>query len=301
MDRSWGLSALADDVRQHDSVFWRRAIRAGVVYGPDAFVRYSPPLFGMVFMGALGGHRRAVRANLRRAYGGRRPLRETVDMARLFASYASCLTEAFVTATGRGGLTIHVVGDEHYDAAVAKGRGIILATAHTGGWHAAGSALSVVHREEVLVVMQRERDERAQSLQDDGRTERGARFIRIGSDPLDALPLLSHLRRRGAVALQIDRVPPTMRGRSVELLGEQSVVPEGPLQLAAVSGAPIVPFFGRRVGLLQYEFSLQPGIELPRRPSAAELDTAAAALAGSLERFVRAHPTQWFHFEGPGG
>jgi KDO2-lipid IV(A) lauroyltransferase len=33
-----------------------------------------------------------------------------------------------------------------------------------------------------------------------------------------------------------------------------------------------------------------------RRPSEAELDAAAQAIADGLQQFVLAHPTQWFHF-----
>jgi KDO2-lipid IV(A) lauroyltransferase len=297
VDPSPNLRALLEDLRQHDSVFWRRAVEAGVTYGPDAFVRYSPALFGLVFAAALPRYRAAVRKNLRLALGPRSAVEEHRDVARVFVNFAACLTEAFMTGSARGYRLIGVcVNDQHYVDAASRGAGVIFVTAHTGGWYAAGPLLQTVHAADVLVVMQRERDARAQAVQDTARDRAGVRVHRASDDPLAALPLLAHLRRGGVVAAQIDRLPPGMRGRQVPLFGVPWRVPEGPLHLAAASGAPVLPVFTRRVGFMHYEVLLSPPIEVPRRPSAADLDVGARRIAAEMERFVRAHPTQWFHF-----
>jgi KDO2-lipid IV(A) lauroyltransferase len=289
---------LVTDFRQHDSVLWRRAIDFGVTHGSDAFVRYSPPFFGLVFGAVLTRHRRAVLRNLRRALGKRSVAREYSDAALVFTNFANCLTEAFIAGSSRGDkLVARCVQDENYVAAAEQKRGVIVATAHTGGWQAAGPLLRSVHAADVLVVMQRERDERAQALQDGARDRAGIRVAHIGTNPLDALPLLAHLRRGGVVAVQIDRLPKGMRAREAELFGEPWLLPEGPLHLAAVSGAPIVPAFTRRLAYMEYEVIVAPPIRLPRKPTERDLDTAARRVAIEMERFVRANPTQWFNFE----
>ncbi|MDI3283979.1 lysophospholipid acyltransferase family protein [Polyangium sp. 15x6] len=292
------LGKLIDDLRRHDSVLWRRALDAGVTHGPRPFVRYAPPLIGLAFGIALGRQRRAVRRNLRRALGKRNVLVENVDVARVFASFASCLTEAFLVGRGRPERLVGLcASDENYVQAASEGRGVIIATAHTGGWQAAGPILRSVHTADVVVVMAHERDERAEALTDDARDKAGVRIVHVGTSPLDALPLLSHLRRGGVVAVQIDRLPKGMRGREVTLFGEPFVVPEGPLSLAALSGAPIVPVFTRRLGYMRYEVRSCPPISLPRRPSEDELSLAARRIAAAMESFLRENPTQWFHFE----
>jgi KDO2-lipid IV(A) lauroyltransferase len=287
-----------DELRHHDSHLWRRAMNAGILHGPRAFVRYSPPVFGVTFAALLPRHRRAVLRNLRLALGPRSAAVEARDVARVFATYASCLTEAFLAA-GDGGVSVKgsSVHDEHFAGALAEGKGVILTTAHTGGWQLAGPVLHAGHDAELLVVMRRERDARAQALQDDARARSGTRVIHIGDDPLDALPLLSHLRKGGVVAVQMDRLPRGMRGRKVELFGSAFEVPEGPLRLAAVSGAPIVPVFTRRLGYMEYEVEIGEPIHLPRRPAEADLDGAARKVMSKMEIFVRNNPTQWFHFE----
>jgi KDO2-lipid IV(A) lauroyltransferase len=94
----------------------------------------------------------------------------------------------------------------------------------------------------------------------------------------------------------MDRVPEGQRGRHVRFLGEASEVPEGPLQLAALSGAPIIVVLGRRLGFLHYEIEVSDAVSVPRRPSPEELDEAAQRVASRIESFVSRHPTDWFHF-----
>lgn len=292
------LRDFVDELLRHDSHLWRRAMNAGVTHGPRAFVRYSPPAFGVLFAALLPRYRRVVLRNLRLALGERGAAVEALDVARVFTTYASCLTEAFI-AGGDGGVSVkgRAVRDERFVSALAEGKGVILATAHTAGWQLAGPVLHSGHDAELLVVMRRERDQKAQALQDDARARSGTRVVHIGDDPLDALPLLSHLRKGGVVAVQMDRLPRGMRGRKVELFGSPFEMPEGPLRLAAVSGAPIVPVFTRRLGYMEYEVEIGEPIRLPRRPAEADLDGAARKVMSEMEIFVRNNPTQWFHFE----
>ena len=282
-----------------DSVLWRRALDAGVRFGPDALVRYSPPVFGLAFGAALPWARAIVRANLRRILGERPPLEELRDIAAVFSTYARCLTEGLLLGSGRGyELTSHAPGVEHYLASAAEGRGVIIATAHTAGWEVAGPMLSGVHPAEVVIVMRRERDPEARAIQDEARLRAGVKVVHIGDSPFDALPLLRYLKGGAVVAMQIDRVHPGMRTREVTFLGERSPIPEGPLTLSALSGAPLLPMFTRRLGFMEYEVAVSPPIRLPRRPSEEELDRAAQTMSDAMEAFVKAHPTQWFHFAG---
>ncbi|XXY49860.1 lysophospholipid acyltransferase family protein [Sorangium sp. So ce269] len=286
---------------RHDSAFWRRALTAGVTRGPEPWVRHSPPFFGVFFAAALPELRRRVEQNLRRVRGPRSRVADMLDSAAVFATYGSCITEALLLASGRG-YTVErrSRGVEHYRACAEAGRGVIIVTAHTGGWDIAGQILGVVHPEGVMLAMQRERDAEARAIQDAARQRAGVQVVHIGDGPLDALPLLNHLRRGGVVAMQIDRVPPGMRSREVAFLGARWRAPEGPIALAAISGAPILPVFTHRLGFLEYEAVVSPAIWLPRRATEEERDRAAAAMMGAMERFLRAHPTQWFHFTGEG-
>jgi lauroyl/myristoyl acyltransferase len=102
--------------------------------------------------------------------------------------------------------------------------------------------------------------------------------------------------------MQLDRVPPGMRFRTARLPGGTWRIPEGPLTLAAVSGAPLLPIFTRRLGFMQYEAEVAEPIRIARRPTEEQLDQAAQAMANAMHDFIQRHPTQWFHFvEEPRG
>lgn len=295
------LESLSASLR-FDSHFWRRAFAAGVEHGPEAFVRYSPPAFGWAFAAALPEMRARVRDNLRLIYGKRPPLDEVRDIAKVFSTYASAMTETMMVGAGRG-FPLHrqSTGTEAYFEAAEAGRGVIMATAHTAGWEIAGHVLAGIHRREVVVVMQRERDQRARAISDALRQKSGFSVVHLEGGDFDALTLLGHLRRGAALAMQVDRVAPGTRSRMGRLFGVPWQVPEGLLKLAAASGAPIVPIFMHRNGFYDYEAKVLSPIVLPRRPSPRrpsprELDDAAQAVLDALASFLREHPTQWFHF-----
>jgi lauroyl/myristoyl acyltransferase len=279
-----------------DGELWRRLARWGSS-GPEWFVRVSPPVVGMVACAFASERRRVVLANLRRVRGRRGALRDGADVARTFVSYASCLAEVLGADTVRSRSAQAVVsGEQHFADAVSDGRGVVFATAHTAGWETVGPLLSRNRGLRLMIAEQPERDPRARAIQDRARTAHGVVVVHVGEDPLSALPLARHLRDGGAVALQIDRAPTRQRARGVTLFGVPARIPEGPLRLAAVTGAPVVAIFAARTGYRRYTVHLEPPIRVSRDADDAELDAAAQTLASSLERVVRARPTQWFHF-----
>jgi lauroyl/myristoyl acyltransferase len=283
---------------RHDSLLWRQAMVAGVTRGPYALVRYSPPLWGLAFAAILAEQRAVVRRTLRLVLGPRPAWQELRDVGAVFANFACSMTDAMLVGSGRGYTpSVSAVAPWHFTEALALGKGMVMATAHTAGWDLGGPILSGVQPADVLVVMESERAADARELQDSLRRRAGVHIAHVGADPLSSLPLLHHLRRRrGVVAMKFDRVPPTMRSRPVRFFGTAWRVAEGPLGLAALTGAPIVPVFTRRTGFLEYQCIIMPHIMVPPKPTQAELDEGAQRLASALERFVRAYPTSWFRF-----
>ncbi len=279
-----------------DSAFWRGVMRAGIEHGPEPFVKYAPPLIGLGFWAGLPEARRIVRDNLRRVLGPRPALIETREVAAVFATYASCLTEAMLLDGRRYAMASLPRGVERYQACADEGRGVIIVTAHTAGWEFAGSVMRSVHPGEVWVVMQRERDPHARAIQDRARERAGVKVAHIGESPFDALPLMHALRKNAVVAMQLDRVPKGSRFRTANLPGGSWRIPEGPLTLSAVSRAPILPIFTRRIGFMSYEAEVMEPIRISRKPTESELDRAAQEMANSMRDFIRKHPTQWLHF-----
>jgi lauroyl/myristoyl acyltransferase len=259
----------------------RRLAYAGARYGPRIWLRHSPPFFGLVFATALPQARAAVRRNLRLVHGKRPALIESLDVARTFSEYAHCLAEALAMDRPEARQARRRVrGEEHLREALRRGPGVMLVTAHAGPWDAAARLLSLDLTAEVVVVMTPEQDRRAGRLHDRVRQRGGVRIAHVGAHPLD-------------------RLPPSGRTIETQLFDRPFFVPEGPFRVAALSGAGILPLFVRRVAEFDYEFSAAPAFSLPRRPRPEQLRQAAQVAVTEMERFIRAHPTQWFHFDRP--
>jgi KDO2-lipid IV(A) lauroyltransferase len=267
---------------------------------PRWWLRYSPPVIGVAAAVALPRARRAVQANLRRVRGPRGPIAEALDTARTFSTFAGGLAETLAKGSPNDGpIDTTLVGGDHMRGAIDAGKGLVLVTAHTGGWEATGVLLTKEIGVPVVIAMQREPDERARAIHDRAREAIGVRVVHVGDGPLESLPLLYHLKSGGAVALQLDRTPPGMRTRAVELFGQPGRIPDGPLRLAQLTGAPIVALFSQRLGFRRYRVQAEAPLEVPRRASEAELDRIAQRLADAMSAFLSAHPTQWLQFEPP--
>ena len=260
-------------------------------------IEHSPKFFGTAFALALPETRARVRRNLRRVRGPQAFLTEQREVVQTFTSYAACLAESLGIERADAEQTeLTVQGGEHLQSALAAGRGVILVTGHIGPWDCAARLLAKDFDADVLVVMLAEPDEAARRVHDSVRERSGVRVMHVGDHPLDALPLLRHVRNGGVVAIQLDRAAPGGRFLDVELFGTPERLPEGPFRLAALSGAPIVPIFAHRLGYFRYEFSIAEQISVPRHATPLELQGAAASAAGTMQSFISRHPTEWFHF-----
>ena len=291
-----GTTKLARALRP-DSALLRRLAYLGARFGPRVLVEHSPKFFGTAFALALPETRRRVRENLQRVKGPRGFWSEQRDVVQTFKSYAACLAESLGVerADAQEGEQV-VRGKAHLRSALDAGKGVILVTAHIGPWDCAARFLAKDFNADVIVVMLAERDEAARKVHDSVRARSGVRIMHVGAHPLDALPLLKHVRDGGVAAIQLDRAAPGSRFLEVELFGDKERMPEGPFRLAALSGAPIVPIFAHRSGYFRYEFSIEAPIWVSRRATTAELQAAAASAASTMQAFILRHPTEWFHF-----
>jgi lauroyl/myristoyl acyltransferase len=111
--------------------------------------------------------------------------------------------------------------------------------------------------------------------------------------------MLDALRADEAVLVLADRVMSGQSGAAMPFLGlERAMLPTGVLRLAASHGSPIVPTYSvrERGGIRVWSDPFIPtAIE---RLTAAEVvgHPAQLALLASMERAIRAHPTQWMAF-----
>ena len=184
-----------------------------------------------------------------------------------------------------------VEGREAYDQARSLHRGAIIATAHMGSFEVGMAAL--LHSElRIHVVFQRDREDRFEQLRTDVRSKLGIVEAPVGEGLGKWLELRDALLRDEVVAIQADRVMPGQKGQKVLFLGGHMMVPAGPVKLAMITGAPIIPIFsirqpdGRIVVKIEQPIYVESG-----RPELFE--PTLLQLAEVMAKQVRLHPGQW--------
>ena len=288
---------------RYDGLLWRRLAYLGAARGPWWWRRYTPRAFGAILCSLLHEQRRIVADNWRIMRVADGALEAQRGALQTFVAFAECLTDG-LESIGRGldGYSVDSPNDDRFVDAATRGRGALLLTAHTGSWEVIGRLIGKKHGIAVTMVMTAEQNASTRGFAEALRREGDADFevVYVGADPLAALPLMSALRRGRVVALQFDRAPGGMASLAVPFFGRMQRFAAGPFRLAQVTGAPVIAAFTRRTGYRSYAIDIPEviGVERARGPRGDELvRDAIARTARELERFVRANPAQWFHFE----
>jgi KDO2-lipid IV(A) lauroyltransferase len=186
-----------------------------------------------------------------------------------------------------------VSGMERYEEIRRLRRGAILVTAHLGLFETA--IITLLKREpRVHVVFQRDRFPAFEKL----RAEQHARLGVIEAPVDDGIPMWMRLRDAlladDVVLMQGDRVMPGQSGVAAPFLGGHMRVPTGPVKLARITGAPVVPAFAIKTPDNRVRVYLdEPIIVENHPPLELPIDPVVLHLTAVIERFVKEYPEQW--------
>ncbi|MFI9008269.1 phosphatidylinositol mannoside acyltransferase [Actinosynnema sp. NPDC053489] len=240
-----------------------------------------------------GGGVRQLRANLRRVVprAGEAELDELVRLA--VRSYARYWREAFRLpsldlAEVSAELDRSLSGVENLDAALAGGRGAVVALPHCGNWDMAGVWL-VAHCGTFTTVAERLKPESLYRRFIAFREGLGFEVVPLtGGDRNPALVLAERLRANQVVCLLADR-DLTAGGVPVTFFGERTLMPAGPAHLAATTGAALIP-----AGLWFTEDGWAIRLHPPIRVAGtAGVAAATQQMADVFAADIAAHPTDW--------
>ena len=186
---------------------------------------------------------------------------------------------------------VEVHGEEHIHAALARGKGVIIVSAHFGNWellaariHTLGFPMTVVGRDQ------------NDSLINDFivrlRTSKGTKNIPRGA------PMFKHitglLKNNELVGLVSDQNAGA-RGLFVDFFGVPASTFKGPGMFAQLTGAAVVPIFIVRRGYQDHVGYLGPIIDIESTGDTGHDITAwCKAFTAVIEDFVARHPDHWF-------
>ncbi|MGH7556480.1 MAG: lysophospholipid acyltransferase family protein [Gemmatimonadota bacterium] len=255
---------------------------------------------------ALRGVPNHVRVNIQTAF----PERDLSDIDRIARSSCEHSKRVYLSRVlpGLPGSNLPkkwpVVGLAHLDAALERGRGVLLITAHFGYGHIIPNALAVHGYEVARVLAELRRPEARESLE--AWLARGSIFRRrfyarirrlaepLGPDDmvanLDIRPIIERLSRNGIVMTTGDGLR-SSQFSNLPLLGSMYPFPNGFMKIAMLTDASVLPTYAvqdGRAGRIRVEIH-------PALPVDPQLDVEEnlRLIGESLEEQVRQRPHLW--------
>ena len=180
---------------------------------------------------------------------------------------------------------IRYEGYEHFEAALARGKGVLFATAHLGNWELSAFAHALMSAPMNVVVRPLD-NPRIDALVEKRRGVSGNRLI--GKKDF-ARSILQALRNNEAVGILIDQNAGLDNGVFVDFFGIPACAVVGFAKIAAHSGAAVIPGFALwSEEERKYVLRFYPPLPLT---GDAALDTQI--LHTQLECVIRRYPDQW--------
>lgn len=239
-----------------------------------------------------GGERRKTLANLKTAFP------DLTDRARfrlgsdVFAHFGR---EAFRMVRYRNwsyGKVVQLVekmdGWEHFERAHAKGKGVLIVTAHLGNWEVLSACFA--SRVPVAVVAQKLYDPRFDVMITALREKWGGEVIQRGTALKGILRALSQGKTIGTLCDQ----DTGMDGVFVPFFGKDAWTQTGVVRVARKTGTPLVPCFITLQGNGRYRIEIEPEIAMPDTGNETEdIRGVVRTFTAIIEKHVRKHPEQW--------
>jgi KDO2-lipid IV(A) lauroyltransferase len=186
-----------------------------------------------------------------------------------------------------------ITGWEHLDAALARGHGVIMVTAHVGAPSVAGQ-LVALHGVKANVVVESMRPAALHRLMNGLRGAFGIGTIPLGASTVREV--VGALRRNEVVGILADR-DVAGSGEVFSFFGRPTRVTTAAATLARRTGAIVVPAITYRSRPFEGYGKIGPPVEVPSTGGAREdVSEGTRRLLARLEEFVRERPEQWVVF-----
>lgn len=245
----------------------------------------------------LPGARKAVKGNLSRVYDDRKKINRTAR--RIFFNYGSYVADwAKLNHTETSNLDSwfsEIKGREVIEKGLAKGKGILLLTAHLGNWEL--GSLFFSHADIPINVITAQDDiAGVGNVREASRALHNVKTITMREDNFFFIDIVNSLRSNEIVAMLLDRYKGSS-GVEVDFFGEKTLFPTGPVQLARSTGAAVMPAFMVYDDKGKYLAVADSIVEMEFTDNTEQdIRVNTQKIVRVLENYIRNFSDQWYNF-----
>ncbi len=240
---------------------------------------------------AVRRHRKTNLAEMARCFPAATRAELKRRLKRVYQGMAVNYIEVFRWIGGRDAeldSQVNMRGAEHLESALARGRGVLILTAHTGNWDLLG--LWASRRVKLTIISKDLRSEGANRFWMEARARCGLNIVPAHNS---YRACLSVLRRNEVLGFILDQNMTRMEGIFVEFFGKPACTTPGLAFMAAHSKAPVVPAFMIREPDGSHRIELHPPIDPPPDREPETLRAATQHYTTLIEDVIRRYPDQW--------
>lgn len=278
-------------------VFWLfRTVQAVIFISPRALSLHAGGLLGLGVYYLDKRHRSIALANLETAFGSSLDTRQRKTTARRsFVHFGRTFLDLIKLSQwedSRLAKVLTIQGEVSIRQALARGRGVLLFSAHYGNWEIASFLLS---RLSPLHVVARALDNRL--LEEDLRRLRTRLGARVIYKQWASKPILRALRAKETAAILIDQNVLRSEAVFVEVFGRPAATTPSLALFHLRTGAPIIPVFCTPSSSRTYQISVEDPLEVGLTGDFPQDVLNITQLCSKIiESRIRKNPELWFWF-----
>jgi KDO2-lipid IV(A) lauroyltransferase len=184
-----------------------------------------------------------------------------------------------------------LVGFENWQAAKARGKGVIFVASHVGNWEIMAASGAVLHSIDIMIVTKKLKPAWLHRAIESGRSKVG---VQATYEPRTLKDVLRHLSKNGTVGFVMDQYSGPPVGVRVPVFGIPVGTPSAIAMLAKRTGATVLSVVNYRTEKGDFVTEIRSPLawtecEDPRL----EVAENTARFAAVLEKDIYAHPGQW--------
>jgi len=241
--------------------------------------------------------RKNVERNLSHIYNDPRKIKDTTR--KIFLNYGSYLADwaklNHMDMKRVLGLFSFLKGEEIIAEGLRRGKGIVLLTAHLGNWELGG--LFFTHSGFPFnVITAQDEIEGVAKVREKTRESHKVKTITIGKGAFFFMDIARALQRNEIVAMLMDRYIEE-KGILIDFFGKPAIFPAGPVLLAKLTGAAVIPAFivlgpdGKYKGIADSIVDMEFSGDKEK-----DIRVNLKKIVRIFEKYIHEYPDQWYNF-----